>query len=65
MSDKLDEARRVSEKITDLDAQREKLAAERNDAVRAALAAGASVAELKHATGLHRQRIYQIRDRRY
>lgn len=36
----------------------------RDDAIRAALASGMSVAELVDATGLHRQRVYQIRDGR-
>ena len=38
--------------------------AERDDAIREALANGATVATVAAATGLHRQRIYQIRDRR-
>ncbi|WP_159794425.1 hypothetical protein [Puerhibacterium puerhi] len=35
---------------------------ERDAAIREALAAGVSVADIVAATGLHRQRVYQIRD---
>src|SRR5690606_1658914 len=37
---------------------------ERDELIRRALAAGVRVAEIVQVTGLHRQRIYQIRDRR-
>lgn len=54
----------LTSRAVDAEQAAEGARAERDDAIRAALAAGVSVAAVTRATGLHRQRVYQIKDGR-
>jgi len=60
----LTEVRAASSRVAALGVELEAATEARDDAIRDALATGATVAGIVEATGLSRARVYQIRDRR-
>lgn len=60
----LDEIRRLAAQARDHADRAKQLEAERDDAIRLALANGIRVTDLAEAAGVSLARIYQVRDRR-
>jgi hypothetical protein len=60
----LEDVRAASVRVQDVSAALASATAARDEAIRRALDAGLTVAEVAAASGLSRERVYQVRDRR-